>query len=293
MSGRPSRPRATRADGGTEGASDAIQTNASSRRSPRLAGHLHPRSSSSARDYLLARGDGKKVSFKQALASWAYSSLPLSSRYAPTSCSSSFRPPDTSARMASRGMVHANPSVAIDKEPHPVLATALAPSISSPSRLALAATCCAGRPVFGLGVGNRLGLYLLAPVKLGSRRARAPWLNTVRLKARVTGRSTSFPPPIALRPTAVPPHVAAPPAPQFTFLPSRARPVTRHRRAFVVRPAGRRLPASRTPSNVTHRMTAFRSDRKGAFAPPHSTRLIQRNMPPRAGTGCLVDVRHG
>ena len=70
---------------------------------------------------------GKSMSYRQALAVWAYSSLP------PTLILMLanivvvlIRPPDASeAAVAARGMVHANPSILIDRAANPVLATAL------------------------------------------------------------------------------------------------------------------------------------------------------------------------
>lgn len=78
--------------------------------------------------YLLgAIAMGKKVSFKQALAIWAYSSLPpLLIIMLANIILVLVRPPGIEeAAVASRGMVHANPSIAIDKTANPVLATAL------------------------------------------------------------------------------------------------------------------------------------------------------------------------
>lgn len=124
--------------------------------------------------YLLgAMAMGKKVSFKQALAIWAYSSLPpLLIVMLANIVLVLIRPPDISdAAMASRGMVHANPSVAIDKAAHPVLATALGTfDLFAIYGLALAAIGM--RKVARMSSGSAwaivIGLYLLGLLfKLG------------------------------------------------------------------------------------------------------------------------------
>lgn len=124
--------------------------------------------------YLLgAMAMGKKVSYKQALAIWTYSSLPpLLIVMLANIVLVLVRPPDVAAAAAaSRGMVHANPSILIDKVAHPVLATALgAFDLFACYGLALAATGM--RKVARMSSGSAwaivVGLYLLGLLfKLG------------------------------------------------------------------------------------------------------------------------------
>ena len=124
--------------------------------------------------YMLgAMAMGKKMSFKQALAVWAYSSLPpLIIVMVANVVLVMLKPPGISeAAIASRGMVHANPSILIDKVAHPVLATALgAFDLFAIYGLALAAIGM--RKVARMSSGSAwsivIGLYLLGLLfKLG------------------------------------------------------------------------------------------------------------------------------
>jgi hypothetical protein len=78
--------------------------------------------------YMLgAMAMGKKISYKQAVSVWAYSSLPPALLATLANIIVLFvRPPDPSEGAAARsGLVHANPSILLDRAAHPVLASAL------------------------------------------------------------------------------------------------------------------------------------------------------------------------
>lgn len=112
---------------------------------------------------------GKGISYKQALSVWTYSSLPpLLLVMLANIVLVMLRPPALEdAALASRGMVHANPSVVIDKMAHPVLATALG-SIDLFAIYGLVLAAIGLRKVARMSSGSAwavvLGLYLIGLV---------------------------------------------------------------------------------------------------------------------------------